>query len=601
MEYQHFFPMVNPDDPYLPSCYGIAMTTVQVGSKQRRVLLYMPRKARASTLPVTVLLPDGWTVERGLEETNWARLAEEDESRDKFVVMFLEPENGGKWNLDSPFGDPEGPAAYVDTAVDKIFGACKYVHADISRFGLIGYGAGGTAAQMTAMAYPAHVASVVSVGAGPVKPEYAKAAGDAICEKLAFYVFSGADKGIRNREVPVPTWIVDDPTACAESSEPSLRYWRETVGAEETGVLIAPDITAYRRMTPPPHPINQEQAVYTVLHSSIPGILETMGKDDNRRFWKYFLSRIHRIPGDPEGDLHIHRDPVLDCGCEYHYELIDGWYREWFTYVPDKVRKNRNKKVPLVVAIHGYGCSGDYYFNNVHWFKVAEERGFVLICPSGVNGGKYLLPTGEKAVMAPSWNQVADPDLPDEFVFFRRMIEITASQLPIDTSRVFATGHSNGSTTSHSLGLALPDVFAGLGCIGGAIPVIFHCVLERPEIVNRPNIKVPVWIFGGSEEPDIMPAYPYLEGENITADTINMWRKNDGLEPLSGEAWKEGWIHQGKYHDVVYSDGHMPMVRYTCVQDMPHAATNEMCYRLWDEFFSKISRGEDGEPHFQMM
>ncbi len=594
--YRHFFNKENPDDPYLPSCFGTALTEVQVGSKKRRVLLYMPEKARAATVPVTVLLPDGWTVERGLAETNWARLADEDEHRDKFVVMFLEPENGGKWDLNCPYGDPEGPAAYVLAAVYEIFFYCSYVHADMSRFNLIGYGAGGTAAQMAAMAFPAQMSCLVSVGGAPVRAEYAEAAGNDACDKLAFYSFSGADKGFRNRDIPFPAWIVDDPLFSESSSAPALDYWRATVGAEEEGRPVRADVTEYRRRTPPPHPINQEQEAYVVLHSVAPGTVGNMGEHWNRRFLSQFLYRIYRIPGDPEGDLHLHRDPAEDCGAEYHYERIGGWYREWFTYVPASVKADPTRKVPLVIAIHGYGCSGSFFFNNVHWYKVAEARGFILICPSGVNGGKYKLPTGRQPAMAPSWNQVADPDLPDEFVFFRELIERTARALPVDRSRVFATGHSNGSTTSHCLGLAMPELFAGLGCIGGAIPDFR--MLERPEFTNRPPVRMPVWIFGGSEEGDIMPAYP-ADG-NVTARTINLWRGHDGLAPLSGEEWKRGWVHSGKFHDVIYSDDTMPIVRYTCVQDMPHAATTEMCYRLWDEFFSRLRRSERREPVYTL-
>ena len=595
--YECFYTDENPDDSYLPSCYGTALTTIKVGTNEHRALMYMPKSARANSVLLTVLPPNGWTCERAFQESNWSHLAEDDEHRDKFAVLFLEPENGGDWNLDCDFGDKNSPGALIHAVLDQILMAFKYINVDGTRFGLLGYGEGGTAAQMAAMEYPTAISCVVSVGAPNVDPKFAKQAGDAVCDELCFYTVSGKAKGILNREIPVPCWIVDDPEYCTQSSLPALDYWRDTVGAYAKPIKVAPDTDGYYRDKPTPHPLNQDFGAYCVWHSTFPGAVRQLGRTYNRRFWRDFLWVISRYPGDPEGSMHVHKDPVRDCGAEYHYQRIDGWMREWFTYVPKSVRDNPDRPVPLVVAIHGYGCSGEYYFNDAQWYKVADERGFIVVCPSGVNGGKYKLIHCDTPVMAPSWNQVAAPNLPDECVFFRELVEITCREHNIDRSRIYATGHSNGSTTSHLLGLALPDVFAAIGCIGGAIPGIFLCVLDRADVINRPNLKVPAWIFIGQEEADMLPAFP-KEGD-ITANTINMWLKIDGIEPVTGDGWTHGWVGNGRYQDLVYSDGKRPMVRFSNVQDMPHAATTEISYRLWDEFFRFFSRGEDGEPKYE--
>ena len=39
------------------------------------------------------------------------------------------------------------------------------------------------------------------------------------------------------------------------------------------------------------------------------------------------------------------------------------------------------------------------------------------------------------------------------------------------------------------------------------------------------------------------------------------------------------------------------MLKYTTVDDMPHATTPEMSYRIWDEFFSHWSR-ENGDLRY---
>lgn len=50
-------------------------------------------------------------------------------------------------------------------------------------------------------------------------------------------------------------------------------------------------------------------------------------------------------------------------------------------------------------------------------------------------------------------------------------------------------------------------------------------------------------------------------------------------------------MYQNRWHDLVLrNDAGLPMVRYTWIEHFPHVVTSEQSFRIWEEFFAKISR-----------
>ena len=56
---------------------------------------------------------------------------------------------------------------------------------------------------------------------------------------------------------------------------------------------------------------------------------------------------------------------------------IDNSQHEWFVYEPTALRAG--KLPPLVLAIHGYSCTGELFAENSGWHELAERRGFLLV------------------------------------------------------------------------------------------------------------------------------------------------------------------------------------------------------------------------------
>ena len=217
----------------------------------------------------------------------------------------------------------------------------------------------------------------------------------------------------------MPAWIIDDPTVSTGTGDAILTYWRKACEAEECRQL-SPDQYEYYRVKETPYAPNQEKEAYRVCHSSISGASEQYAKRLQRRIWKDFLYRQRRWMSSPGGELRVTKDPVRDLGMEYHYEEFDGWMREWYVYIPQSVQHNPNKKVPLVLAMHGYTCTGEIYAGNSGWYDVAEKHGFIVVFPSALHAKVNMPEQGLMPDWAPlnAWNVFLEDDRPDELKFF---------------------------------------------------------------------------------------------------------------------------------------------------------------------------------------
>lgn len=589
--YQNIHREVDPKDPFRPLYQGTFEGFVDVGGKRRRYLYYIPEGARPSTAGVFVLPEDGKTADDLWRDSGWRTIADTEETKEKLIVFFLEPE-GGHWHTDEPYGTPDGDVAYIDavyTAGTERFRFC--VHE--SKFYLTGCREGGVLANMAAMWNPAVWAGVVSVGGSTVAEGYREAAAADYCTNLDGFVDESHRLGLRKGEIGMPAWVIDDPDAPLGTDNGTAAYWRAACGITEAGHQLSPDTVEYVRTTEPPYAVNQDKEAFRVCVSSLPGASADDAKPLLRRIWKGFLYHQRRWMSGPGGDLRVTRDPVADLGMEYHYEEIGGWMREWYVYVPESVKKEPQKPVPLVFAMHGYTCAGEIYAGNSEWYRVADKYGFLVVHPSATPGRMEMenLVCSAENVPLPAWNFMHNaPNGPDELEFFRTVLEKTCAEHAVDRSRVFATGHSHGSVMTQTLAFAMSDVFAAAAPCSGILFQGFGMdIRELPEVQDRPGLEMPIWMFGGEQEPWLLPTLP--DDGNDTGDSIRIWREVNRLSPAKPERWDEGWEVDGRWHDLRArrADG-APMVSYTWVDYMPHATMPEMSFRIWEEFFSKLSR-----------
>lgn len=597
MYYQNIHREVDPHDPLRPLYLGTYEETITVAGKQRRFLVYIPEGARPSTAGVFVLAENGKTADDIWKESRWRMLADMEETKEKFIVFFLEPENG-VWHTDEPYGAEDGDIAYVEAVYVEGKKRLKFcVHE--SKFYLTGCREGGTIAHMAAMFNPAVWAGIVSVGGMSVSEAYRNAASQDFCTNLDGYIDETHRLNIRKGEIPMPAWIINDPKIGVDLE--TAAYWRRSCGITEIGQQTDPDVVTYVRSEEPPYAPNQEKAAFRVCTSCIAGASKDYANPLLLRIWKDFLYRQRRWMSGPGGDLRVTKDPIRDLGMEYHYEEIDGWMREWYVYVPQSVKTSPDTPVPLVFAMHGYTCSGEIYAGNSGWSQVAEKHGFILIHPTAVPSTVEAesRESDPNNVPLPAWNFMHNtPNGPVEQNFFRAMLERTSKTYCIDKTRIYVTGHSHGSVMTQTLALTMTDVFAAAAPCSGVLFRGFGMSIHNlPEVTGRADVELPIWMFGGEQEPWLLPHLP--TDDNDTGDSIRIWRGVNHFSPETPENWEDGWEVHGRWHDLHYrrSDG-APMVNFTWVDYMPHATMPEMSMRIWEEFFSKFSR-VDGKIVYQ--
>lgn len=578
----------DPKNPYAPKFSGTFELPVEYAGKKRRMLAYVPHDIRESTAGILVLGENGQTADDLLEHSGWCEIADTEECKERLIVFFLEPENG-TWNTNEAYGTPNGDVAYINAAAlaaadRKLF--C--VHE--SKFYLVGCKEGGVLANMAAAYDPAFFAGVASVGGSAVSEQYLTDCGQAYALNLDGFEDLEHRKDIHKQDIPMPAWIIDDPTISTGTGDAILTYWRNACEAEE-GRQLSPDQYEYYRVKETPYAPNQEKEAYRVCHSSIPGASEQYAKRLQRRIWKDFLYRQRRWMSSPGGELRVTKDPVRDLGMEYHYEEFDGWMREWYVYIPQSVRQNPEKKVPLVLAMHGYTCTGEIYAGNSGWYDVAEKYGFIVVFPSALHAKVDMPEQGLMPDWAPlnAWNVFLEDDRPDELKFFSFLLDKMIAEYPVDEHRVFATGHSWGSLMTEMLALGLTERFAAVApCSGAFFGGAYEKMTSLPYAAEN-GVQLPIWMFWGMNEEWLIPSEPTHENE--TGLTVELWLKRNGKADMIPTDWAQcANTVNGRFKDHYFDREGTAPVQFTQVDYMPHATMPEMSFRIWEEFFSKFSR-----------
>lgn len=578
----------DPKNPYAPKFSGTFELPVEYAGKKRRMLAYVPHDIRESTAGILVLGENGQTADDLLEHSGWCEIADTEECKERLIVFFLEPENGA-WNTNEAYGTPDGDVAYINAAAlaaadRKLF--C--VHE--SKFYLVGCKEGGVLANMAAAYDPAFFAGVASVGGSAVSEQYLTDCGQAYALNLDGFEDPEHRKDIHKQDIPMPAWIIDDPTVSTDTCDAILTYWRNACEAEE-GRRLSPDQYEYYRVKETPYAPNQEKEAYRVCHSSVPGASEQYAKRLQRRIWKDFLYRQRRWMSSPGGELRVTKDPVRDLGMEYHYEEFDGWMREWYVYIPQSVRQNPEKKVPLVLAMHGYTCTGEIYAGNSGWYDVAEKYGFIVVFPSALHAKVDMPEQGLMSDWAPlnAWNVFLEDDRPDELKFFSFLLDKMIAEYPVDEHRVFATGHSWGSLMTEMLALGLTERFAAVApCSGAFFGGAYEKMTSLPYAAEN-GVQLPIWMFWGMNEEWLIPSEPTHENE--TGLTVELWLKRNGKADMIPADWAQRTnTVNGRFKDHYFDREGTAPVQFTQVDYMPHATMPEMSFRIWEEFFRKFSR-----------
>lgn len=156
---------------------------------------------------------------------------------------------------------------------------------------------------------------------------------------------------------------------------------------------------------------------------------------------------------------------------------------EYALYVPTKYDKD--KKTPLVVALHGLGGNPQQFIRSRGMTDQAEKYGMIVVAPMGYNErgwyGNRVIGKGKGKTDDPeNLSELSEKDV-------MNVLEIARKDFNIDPNRIYLMGHSMGGGGTWHLGIKYPDIWAGLGPIA---PAIFRQPTDLEKIKHIPVILV---------------------------------------------------------------------------------------------------------------
>lgn len=154
------------------------------------------------------------------------------------------------------------------------------------------------------------------------------------------------------------------------------------------------------------------------------------------------------------------------------YHAPDAMYRTYQLYVPPSY--NPANPTPLVIAMHGGFGSGPQLQTQSKLSIKAFTAGFIVVYPEGVNS-----PLNIRTWNAGGCCGYAVSSAAHDVEFIDRLIDSLDAQYNIDTTRIYATGMSNGAFMSYRLACELSHRIAAIAPVAGSMNVS-SCVPSRP-------------------------------------------------------------------------------------------------------------------------
>jgi poly(3-hydroxybutyrate) depolymerase len=178
--------------------------------------------------------------------------------------------------------------------------------------------------------------------------------------------------------------------------------------------------------------------------------------------------------------------PCPAAGTPYHAGVncrlisVEGFPRRYEVYVPQTAPVTGSRR-PVVFMFHGSSGTGEQFLNHSGWREQADATGLVAVFPTGL---RYrVLDSGR---LTTKWNdfdlagQVDLEEKPagypedaawpaDDVGFVDAIVRDLDGGLPIDRSRVYASGFSNGAGFTARLAVERSRVLAAAAMSGGAL------------------------------------------------------------------------------------------------------------------------------------
>ena len=195
----------------------------------------------------------------------------------------------------------------------------------------------------------------------------------------------------------------------------------------------------------------------------------------------------------------------------------DNRNRFYYLYVPDNL--DTNQSIPILFAFHGYGSSALRHLGYTNYIPIADRNNFIVVYPQGES----------TSTLSAHWNvggwTSKSPVKDIEFV--ETVIDLLKDKLPIDETRIYSSGMSNGGYMGYHLACNLSNKFAAIASVTGSMTTSTYdnCSPSHPtpilQIHGLLDFVVPYNGNSGSKSiPDVMNYWSNYSSCNSDPDTL---------------------------------------------------------------------------------
>jgi polyhydroxybutyrate depolymerase len=207
---------------------------------------------------------------------------------------------------------------------------------------------------------------------------------------------------------------------------------------------------------------------------------------------------------------------------DYEFSVRHGVRKRFYlVHVPRGAAPGRPR--PVVLAFHGGGGNAKGMRRYYGLDRVADREGFFVVFPDG---------SGRLSRSLLTWNAgsccgYAKDQGIDDVGFVAALLTDLARRTPIDPTRIYATGHSNGAMMAYRLAVEMPDRIAAIAPVAGGM------VAANP----NPHRPVPVLHIHSEDDPRALyeggwgPPFPLTQVRVLhpsIPETIRWWIQHDG-------------------------------------------------------------------------
>lgn len=184
--------------------------------------------------------------------------------------------------------------------------------------------------------------------------------------------------------------------------------------------------------------------------------------------------------------------------------------------------------LPVLLAFHGGGGSAQGFQKYAGLDAIADREGFVVVYPDGSGRlGRRLL----------TWNAGlccghARDSRSDDVGFALRILADLARDLPLDRTRVYATGHSNGGMLAYRLAAEAAERIAAIAPVAGEMQLASFAPARPVAVLHVHSVDDPRALYAGGLGPPFPLTTVRVEHKPVEAE-LARWARLAGCAPAA--------------------------------------------------------------------